>query len=112
MLFKRDGIRGVRVSPRGIQRAEFGLCSVTEVSPGIYQVLHQDFTDWIDFSPGHRESQQKGKGMRSLNRFTAQHTLGAQIQGTFVRVRATQLNAKSDEKTAGLRRKPAGALLH
>lgn len=40
-----------RCSPRGIQRAEVGLFSVTEVSPGIYHSLHQDFTGWIDLSP-------------------------------------------------------------
>lgn len=91
MLFKRGGIHGVQVFPGGTQRAEFGLFSVTEVSPGIYHSLHQDFTGWIDFSPGHREGQQKKKGIFSLNHCTKQHTLSAQSQGTFVRNRAIQL---------------------
>lgn len=55
--------------------AEFGLFPVTVVSLELYRLPHQDFSDWIDFSSGHRESQRKRKRMLSLNHVTGQDTM-------------------------------------
>lgn len=107
--------------------AEFGLFPVTVVSLELYRLPHQDFSDWIDFSSGHRESQRKRKCMLSLNHVTGQDTMPPphpasapphpppptiQLQATFGKDwnHPAVQNAKSDKKIAGFRLKTTGGL--
>lgn len=103
---------GLQVKAATSQGAEPGLFPAAVVSLELYHLLHQDFTDWIDFSSGHRESQPKRKCMLSLNHVTKQDTPAPQLQATFGKgwSHPVVLNAKSDKKIAGLRLRSAGGL--